>query len=95
MVDCLHLSDGLGFDIGGLPSYSVPLCYKLCLSPLYFYFYGIVTGNETGSPSGVLVASFDLCGTIIYSLNCSPRSPLTKAFFLVIIEAIIFLQELP
>ena len=45
----------------------------------------IATGNETVSPSDVLVASLDLCGTTIYRSNRSPRSPLTNALFLAII----------
>ena len=49
----------------------------------------VVTGNETGSPSGVLIASLDLRGTIISNLNCSHRSQLTKELFLVIIESLI------
>ena len=79
-VVCLHLSDGLVFDIGLLTSYSAPLCYSLCL-----FISGIVTGNETGSTSGAFCDSWDLSGTSIFSLNYSPRSPLTKTLFSVII----------
>ena len=31
------------------------------------FFFGIATGNETGSTSDVLGASLDLCGTILFS----------------------------
>ena len=61
----------------------------LTLSSVLFCIYGIATGNETGIPSDVLGDPLALCETIISSLNCSPRSPLTKMFFLVIIEALI------
>ena len=65
---------------------------QILLMPLSFMFsvfHCIDTGTETGSPSDVLGASLDLCGTIISSINCSPRNPLTKTFFLVVIEALI------
>ena len=62
------------------------------LLPLYFMlssFTWIKTGNGTGGPSDVLVASLALCVTIIYILNCSPSSTLTKALLLVNIEDLI------
>ena len=51
--------------------------------------YWIANGNLTVSNSDVLGASLAICGTIIYILNCSPSSALTKKFFSVIIEALI------
>ena len=51
----------------------------LLLMPLSFMlssFFWIATGKENGSPYDVLGDSLDLCGTIISSLNRSPRSPL-------------------
>ena len=50
---------------------------------------GIATGNETGSPSDFLVDYLDFFGTIISIFNLSLRGPLTKALFLVTIEALI------
>ena len=49
----------------------------------------IVTGNETGSPYDTLGDSLDFCGTVIYSLNCSPRIPLIMELLSVIIESLI------
>ena len=54
------------------------------------FFSGIETGNETGSPYDALGNYLDICGNIIYLLNCAPRNPLTKIFFLVIIEALFY-----
>ena len=62
------------------------------LLPPYFmfsFFPCIDTGNETRSSSDVLGASLALCVTIISSLNCYPRSPLTREFFSVIVESLI------
>ena len=56
------------------------------LTSMLFSLSGIVTVDETVSTSDFLGSSLDLCGTIINILNFSPRSPLTKALFLVIIE---------
>ena len=61
----------------------------LPLNSMLFCVYGIVTGNGTGSTYDVLVSSLDLCITSISRLNCSPRSPLNKALFSVITEALI------
>ena len=55
-----------------------------------FSVTGIATGNETGIHSDVLGDPLALCGSIIYILNCSTRSSLTKALFLVIIEDLMF-----
>ena len=52
-------------------------------------FPWIEDGNENISPSNVLVASLDICGTIISGLNCSPGIPLTRALFSVTIETLI------
>ena len=62
---------------------------KLPLSSVLFCVSGIVTGNETVSPSDCLGASLDIFQTIISRLNCSPMIPLTKAFLLVIIEVLV------
>ena len=61
----------------------------MILTSMLFCAFGIANGNEIGSPSYVFGASLDLCGTIIYRLNLSPRIPLTKALLSVIIEALI------
>ena len=64
----------------------------LLLLPLYFMlscFSWIATHNETVYPSDVLGDYLSLCGTIIYIIKLSPRITLTKALFLVIIEALI------
>ena len=61
----------------------------LPLSFVLFCVSGIATGNETGSPSDFLVDYLDFFGTIIYIFNLSLRGPLTKALFLVTIEALI------
>ena len=82
-MDCLYLIFGLGFDVGGLTPSLVPLWYPCCLCCLW----------ETGSLSVFLGASFDLFVTIIYRLNFSPRIPLTKVSFLVIIEGLIFCRK--
>ena len=63
------------------------------LSSVLFLASGIATGNETVSPSDVLGASLDLCGTIISSFNFSHSSPLTKALLSAIIEALIFFRN--
>ena len=52
----------------------------LHLSSMLFLKSGIVTGNETGSPSDVLGDSLALCGTIIYSLSFYPRGTPNKDF---------------
>ena len=70
--------------------FSFPLLFLLTLSFMLSFFTWIKTGNETGSPYDAMFDSLDLCVTIIYSLNCSPRSPLTKVLFSVMIEALIF-----
>ena len=59
----------------------------LPLSYMLFCVSRIVTGKKTGSSSDILGACLVICGTIISRLNCYPRTPLTKALFLVIIEA--------
>ena len=56
-------------------------------------FYAIAPGNETGINSDVLGASLFLCGTIISSLNCYPRSPLTKTLFSFIIGFIFVCRD--
>ena len=56
---------------------------------MYSCFHWIKNGNETGSLSDVFGASLALFGTIISSLNFSPRSTLTKELLLVMIEALI------
>ena len=61
----------------------------LPLTSVSFCVSRIMTSNETGSPSGVLGDSLDICGTIVSSMNWSPRSSLIKELFLVIIEALI------
>ena len=65
------------------------LLLLLILSFIFYCFPWIETGNETGSPSDVLGDPLTLCGTIISSLKCSPRSPLTKEFLSVTIEDLI------
>ena len=62
----------------------------LPMASVLFCISGIMTGNEHGSNFDVLVASLSFCVTIIPSLNWSPRSPLAKVLFLVIIEYLIF-----
>ena len=69
--------------------FSSSVLSMLSLSSILFCVCGIVTGNETGFPSISLIASLDLCGTIISRLNFPPRSPLTKSLSLVIIYALI------
>ena len=54
----------------------------------------IATRNDTSSTSDVLGDSLDICGTIISSLKCSPRIPLTKLLFSAIIEALFFLRNI-
>ena len=61
----------------------------LSLTSMLFCVSGITTGNETVSFSDVLGAYLDICGTIISSLNCYPRSLLNKVLVLVIIEVLI------
>ena len=79
IVAYLHLSASLVFGVGGLPSSSFPPCYPCCLFPMCcFFISGIATGNKTDSPYGVLGASLDLYGTIIYILNYYTRITLTK-----------------
>ena len=65
------------------------MIFLLLLYFVLYFFPWIENGNETGIPSDVLVYSLSLCGTIISSLKCSPRSPITKALFSVTIEALI------
>ena len=65
----------------------------LPLTSVLFFVSGIVTLNETGNPSGDLVTSLDLCGTIISRLNCYPRITLNKELFSVIIEALFFCRK--
>ena len=38
-VTCSHLSAGLGYDVGGLPSSSVPPYYSYCLCPSCSLFF--------------------------------------------------------
>ena len=57
----------------------------LPLTSVLFCVSGITTVNETGIPADVLGANLALCATILYSLNCSTRSPLIKELLLVII----------
>ena len=75
--------------------FSSTLLFLLLLSFIFSCFTWIENGNETGSPSGVLVASLYLCVTIISRLNLSPRIPLTKSLFLVLIEALIVFRDSP
>ena len=63
------------------------------LSFMLYSFFWIATGKENGSTSDVLGDSLDICVAIIYSLHCSPRSPLTKALFPVKIDALIFCRN--
>ena len=56
-------------------------------------FYWIVIDNETVITSDVLDASLDLCGNINYISDFSPMSPLTKAFFSIIIGALILCRN--
>ena len=68
----------------------------LFLMTLYFILScsnWIETGNETGSPYAFFGGSLDICVIIIYSLNFSPRIPLTKELFSVMIEALIFCRN--
>ena len=58
--------------------FSSTLLFLLLLSFVFYCFTWIENGDETGIPSDVLVDSLSICGTIISSLNFSPRSPLTK-----------------
>ena len=69
--------------------FSSTVIFLLPLSLMLSCFPCIDNFNETGSPSDFLVASLDLCGTIISSLNCFTRNPLTKAFFSVMFETLI------
>ena len=62
----------------------------LPLSSVLFCVSGIVAGNETGTPSDVFGACLSLFGTIVFSLNCYPRIPLTKVLFWVITEFLVF-----
>ena len=87
MVIWPYLSAILGSDVGVLPSSSVPTCYPWCIWPLFLNVSGIETGSKTGGPSNVVGYSWPLCETIIFSLNCYPRIPLTKALLSAIIEA--------
>ena len=61
----------------------LPLSYILCCVS------GIATDNEIGSTSSVLGEYLVFFGTIISSLNFSPRSLLTKVLLSVIIEVLI------
>ena len=54
---------------------------------MFYCFPWIDNGNETKSPFDLLGSSSALYGTIISSLNDYPRSKLTKALLLVMIEA--------
>ena len=67
--------------------------YMLPLTSVLFFVSWIATVNKTGSTSGALGDSLYLCVTIISRLKCSPRSALTKAFFLEIIEALILFRD--
>ena len=70
--------------------FSSTLMFLLLLYFILSYFPWIDNGNGTVSPSDVLGDSLALFGNIISSLNCSPRSPLTKELFSFTIEALIF-----
>ena len=90
-VTCLHLSSGMGYDVGGLPYSSVPPCYSYCFCPscsLVFFVLRMEMKLEV-PPSDVLGNSLTLCETIISILNCYPGSPLTKTLLLEMIEALI------
>ena len=56
---------------------------------MLFCVFGIVTGNETGSPYDVLGDPLALRWTTISSLNCYHSIPLTKALLSVIIKVLI------
>ena len=60
---------------------------------MFSCFPWIETGNETGIPSDVLGDSLSLYGTIISSLNCSPRSTLNKLLLSVMTEDLIFYRN--
>ena len=72
---------------------SSTLLFLLPLTFMLSCFSWITTGKESGSPYDVLGASLALCGTIISSLNWSPRCLLTKLLLLVIIEALIVFRN--
>ena len=73
--------------------FSSNVLYIMPLTSVLFCVYGITTGNESVSPSGVWGASLSLCGTIIFRLNFYPRSPLIKLLFLVIIGTLFFCRN--
>ena len=57
----------------------------LSLPSVLFFFSKVVNVDEIGIPSDVLGASLSLCGAILFKLNYSTISLLTKALFSVII----------
>ena len=63
------------------------------VSAIHFFVYELTPGieavNETGIPSDTFGASLYIHGTIILSLKCYHRIPLSNAFFLIIILALI------
>ena len=61
----------------------------LSLSFILFCFSGIVTGNETGSPSDALDTLLDIRETINSILNCALRNPVTKVLFSFIVEVLV------
>ena len=65
-----------------LPLFSVLFCVS-----------GIATSNENRRPSNVSVDYFNICGDIKSILNNSPRIPLIKVLFLVIIDALIICRN--
>ena len=69
--------------------FSYNLIFLLPLSFMFYFFSWVNTGNKNGSPSNVLSTSLDIFGTIISSLKCSPRSPLTKSLFSFMMESLI------
>ena len=74
-------------------SFSSTIMYVPSFFCVYGISSGIVTFNEIGNPYDVLVPPLDLCGTIIYSFNCSTSIPITKTFFSVNIEALIIFRN--
>ena len=65
----------------------------LPLPSVLFCISKIVIDNETVITSNILGSYLALCGTIIYILNWSSRSTLTKELFLVIIESLILCRN--
>ena len=78
-----------GIWIWWITIFSFTVIFLLHISLILSFVYWIATGNESGSPSGVLGDPLALCGTIISSLNWSPMIPQTKSLLSVIIEDLI------